>query len=204
MAAVLVLRLTAAIAALLLLVAGSPGLVRADRGVALDIGSISVDDPVAQGRAYALPTVGVRNPGTEPARYRMGMSVDGEQTARAAEWFSFEPREFELAPGAEQEVAIRLVVPEDARPMDYEGLITASLATEGSGARVGAAAAARVSFSVRSGGFVSDLVVGVGELFRAWLPWSVIGPAILLALAGVGLALRAASRRYAFRIERRG
>lgn len=203
MAAVLLLRLATAVAALVILVAGSPALVRADRGVALDIGSISIDGPLAQGRAYSLPPVGVQNPGTEPARYRMGMSVGGGQPAPPAEWFSFEPLEFELAPDAQQEVAIRLAVPEDAHPRAYEGLITASLTTDSSGARVGAAAAARVSFSVRSGGFVSDLVIGVGDLFSAWLPWSIVGPSILLALAVVGLTLRAASRRYALRIERR-
>lgn len=188
----------------LLVSSAQPMAVAATRGVAIDIGAIDIAEPLVGGGIYSLPPIVVRNPGTEAASYRMGSAPAADRPAPDPAWFTFEPEAFDLAPGGRQTVNISLRLPEDPRPDAYEGLITAQLIGDDSGARVGAAAATRLTLAVRSGGPLDDLLRTIGDLFGAWLPWSVVVPSVGgLVLVGF-IAVRVLSRRYAFRIERRG
>jgi hypothetical protein len=52
--------------------------------VAVDIGRIDVEQKLSRGGTYQLPTIGVRNPGTETTRYVMGISHIQDQSGRRA------------------------------------------------------------------------------------------------------------------------
>jgi len=186
------------IAAILALTVGT-GIAAGSVGVAVDLGLIAIDQPLDRGMSYNLPTLGVRNPGTEPATYRMAIAPIAQKRAPTQSWFSFEPSEFTLAPGAKQVVAIRMAVPVDANPDAYESLLEAALVGQGQGAQVGAAAGARLTFTVRlSSGFEAVARQAI-DLFERWLPWSVMVPGLVL----LTVLLRWGGRRFRLRIERR-
>src|SRR5215211_6330170 len=51
----------------------------ADIGVAMDVGKVAIDQKLEKGGSYQLPSIGVRNPGSETATYRMGVSYLQDQ-----------------------------------------------------------------------------------------------------------------------------
>ena len=119
-------------------------------GVSIDVGSIDVSDDLAPGGEYRLPAFGVRNPGTEPTTYKLVVSyIDDQPAGRPAEaWFTFEPAELTLQPGESRPVQARLTLPVDSEPGTYAALIGPQIVSQGGGAQVGAAAAARLTFEV--------------------------------------------------------
>jgi hypothetical protein len=151
--------LPAALVLLALLAAGPAG---ASTGVSIDVGRIAVSEVLAPGGEYRLPAFGVRNPGTEATSYRITVSyLDGQEGTRPpAEWFTFTPAELTLEPGQSRPVQTRLVVPPDADEGPYAALIGPQIVTVGGGAQVGAAAAARLTFTV-----------GPCEGLECWLRW---------------------------------
>lgn len=191
-------RLVLIVPILLLLTAGAAA---AGKGVALDLGRLDVAQTLTPGGSYRLPPVGVRNPGDETTRYRIVVSqIEGQGGRTVPEsWFRFEPRELILKPGAIRKVQTRLTLPTGADPGDYEGLLAAQIVTEGEGAQVGAAAAARVTFSVESATLLGAWWYRVRTFFSEHGPWTWLVPS-LLALALAGRQLRG---RFAFRVERR-
>ena len=144
----------------LILVLATAALAQADTGVAIDIGKIAVDQRLSKGGSYQLPVIGVRNPGSEPSTYQMGVSSIQGQAARRAPggWFTFTPRQFILEPGATQPVRVTLDIPTNARPDDYAALLRVQVAPAGQGAQVGAAAASQLTFTVKP-----------SSLLEAWL-----------------------------------
>jgi hypothetical protein len=175
----------------------------ASRGVAVDIGAIEIHDAVTSGRPYDLPKITVSNPGSNAAMYVMLVRpIDGAEEPRS-DWLAFEPRQFALAPGDQRAISVRLNVSSDARPSTYEGLLVAQLADEGSGALVGAAAAVRLTFQVRSGGLLPDIVIAIGDAWSAWMPWSLVALTALAAMLAMVSMLLALRRRYSIRLERR-
>lgn len=172
----------------------------ASTGVSIDVGSIEVSEVLAPGGEYMLPTFGVRNPGTEPTTYRLVVTyLDGQTAAEPAEgWFTFEPGEMTIAPGESRPVRTRLVVPPDAEPGEYAALIGPQIDSTGEGAQVGAAAAAKLTFTVaESSGFEAWLRI----LWRFIVqnPW-------VLAVAGLVLLLvvaRSLRTRFTLSVSRR-
>jgi hypothetical protein len=160
----------------------------ADRGVALDLGGIDVVQTLTPGLGYELPPLGVRNPGDQTTSYRLVVSNVERQDGRSipADWFRFQPTELTLRPGTTEKVRLRLSVPSGADPGDYRGLLAARIVEKDKGARVGAGAATRVSFSVEPatllGGWWDRLRTTVSEN----QPWTWLVPA-LLALTLLGL-----------------
>ena len=145
--------------------------------------------------------MGVRNAGTEPSSYVMGVSyLDGQTRRRPPEaWFEFEPREFELAPGETQPVEMTLHIPTSASPDDYASLLSAQIAPEGDGARVAAAAGARIEFTVSPSNAFEAWRLRARTVLDDYSPWSYVVPlAGVVLLAAVWL-----SRRFSFRLERR-
>jgi hypothetical protein len=179
----------------------SPGIASADRGVALDIGRLDISQTLTPGGGYRLPPLGVRNPGDQVTSYRIVVShVDGQNGRPIpSSWFRFEPRKLTLKPGKTQKVQVRLSVPTGADPVHYEGLVAAQIVTKGKGAQVGAAAAAKVTFSVESSTWLGALWYHIRTFFSDHEPWTWLVPA-LLAMALLGSQLR---QRFSFQIARR-
>jgi hypothetical protein len=177
------------------------GTASADRGVALDLGKLEISQVLTPGGGYRLPPIGVRNPGDEVTSYRMVVSsVQGQAgTPVPDDWLEFEPREVTLKPGETRKVSARLSLPTGADPGDYEGLLAAQIVTEGGGAQVGAAAAAKVTFEVESATLLGAWWHKLSTWFTDIAPWTWLVPA-LLASTLIAWQLR---RRFAFRLERR-
>jgi hypothetical protein len=181
-----------------LLVSAAP--VFGGKAVSIDVGTISVRERLVPGGEYRLPTFGVRNPGTEPTAYVIAVSyVDGQEALRPpAEWFTFSPDSFSLEVGASRPVEARLTIPGDAEPGEYQALIGPQIVSDGTGASVGAGAAARLSFSVDPS---SALDAFLRQLFRflAENPWVLVLSGLLLLI----VVLWFLRRRFAFSISRR-
>lgn len=172
----------------------------ATTGVSIDVSRIEVTEQLAPGGEYTLPTFGVRNPGTEPTSYAIVVTyIDGQETRQPpAAWFTFSPGSLTLQGGQSRPVTTSLEVPPDAAPGEYSALIGPQIAAEGSGAQVGAGAAARLTFTVSE-----------CEGFDCWLRWigRWIGEHLYVLLIPLALAaligLRIVRRRFAFTIQRR-
>jgi hypothetical protein len=173
----------------------------ANRGVALDLGKVEIEQALTPGGGYRLPPVGVRNPGDEPTTYRMVVSsVAGQSRSPVpASWVRFSPREVTLRPGETTKVEPRLSLPTGANPGGYEGLLAAQIVTGGRGAQVGAAAAAKLAFEVESttllGAWWHELTTASAE----HSPWTWLVPALLAS----ALAASQLRRRFSFRVEKR-
>ncbi|HEX5590322.1 MAG TPA: hypothetical protein VFX65_08550 [Candidatus Limnocylindrales bacterium] len=169
-------------------------------GVSIDVGRIDVSEDLAPGGEYRLPAFGVRNPGTEPTTYKLVVSyIDGQDAGRPAEaWFTFEPAELTLQPGESRPVQARLTLPVDSEPGTYAALIGPQIVSEGGGAQVGAAAAARLTFEVApSSGW---------DAFLRWFSRLIAEQPALLVLPGATLLLLVLwvlRRRFSISIARR-
>jgi hypothetical protein len=181
------------------LLSGAPA--AADRGVSIDVGRVAVTQKLLPGGGYRLPAFGVRNPGDEPATYRMvSSSITGQAGKEAPpQWFRFRPSTFTLEPGATRAVTARIDLPAGADPGDYEALVGAQLVGEADGATVGAEAAARVSFSVEPSSLLAAYWLETKRFFSTRAPWSWVVP-LVLALAGVAAVVR---RRFSFSVARK-
>jgi hypothetical protein len=177
-----------------------PAVVGASRGVSIDVGRIDVSEELAPGGDYRLPAFGVRNPGNEPTTYKLVISyVDDQDAERPAEgWFTFEPAQFTLGPGESRAVQATLTLPVDSEPGAYEALVGPQIVAEGSGAQVGAAAAARLSFTVAPSSGWDSFLRWLSRLV-AQNPFFLVVPIALFVLL-VAALLR---RRFAFSIARR-
>ncbi|MFY9578673.1 MAG: hypothetical protein WAQ33_05060 [Gaiellaceae bacterium] len=179
----------------------SAGVAAADRGVALDLGRLDVAQKLTPGGGYRLPPLGVRNPGDEVTSYRIVVShVEGQDGKPIpADWVHVKPAELTLKPGRTQKVQARLNLPTGADPGDYEGLLAAQIVTKGKGAQVGAAAAAKLTFSVEASTWLGAQWYRIRTFLSGHEPWTWLIPA-LLATALLGRQLR---RRFSFQVARR-
>ena len=174
--------------------------VTASMGVSIDVGRIDVSEDLAPGGEYRLPAFGVRNPGTEPTTYKLVVSyIDGQEAGRPAEaWFTFEPAELTLQPGESRPVQARLTLPVDSEPGAYAALIGPQIVSEGGGAQVGAAAAARLTFEVApSSGW---------DAFLRWFSRLIAEQPAILVMPGAALLLLVLwvlRRRFSISIARR-
>lgn len=173
----------------------------ASQAVSIDVGRIDVSDALAPGGQYKLPAFGVRNPGTESTTYRVVVSyIEGQDAGRPDQaWFTFSPSELTLGPDESRPVTATITLPTDAEPGQYAALVGPEIVSTGTGAQVGAGAAARLTFTVaESSGF---------DAFLRWLgrtisqnPWLLVIVALALLLVGLWF-LR---RRFSFSVSRRG
>lgn len=151
-------------------------------GVSIDVARIAVSETLDRGGRYDLPTFGIRNPGTEKTSYTLEVSyIDGQRARQPkASWFEFTPVKLTLRAGESRAVLTRLRIPRGAEPGDYSALIGPRIVTGKKGAQVGAAAAARLTFTVAPSS-------GLAAWWR-WLkgldPLALAAPVLLLAAAG--------------------
>ncbi len=184
---------------LVLLTAGRSA--RASTGVAVNPGRIDLVGELRPGGSYRLPPIGITNPGTEVARYRMVViSIRNQLEARPlVSWFGLSQREFSLEPGATRPVSITLQVPPAARPGDYQALVGAQLEGVRQGASVAGGAAARLSFVVAPAGPLQAWLLQLWTLLVQLAPWSYLLPIGVLLVVSV----RKLRRVFTIKVERR-
>jgi hypothetical protein len=179
----------------------SAGPASADRGVAVDVGRIAISQKLLAGGAYHLPTIGVRNPGSEATSYRLQVSYTGGQPGKRppADWFRFAPETLTLRPGESQPVTTRIVLPTGADPGEYEALIGAQIVTTKKGTQVGAGAAARLSFAIEPSSLLEAWWLKAKAFLSDHAPMSwILALGLLLSLLGWQLR-----RRFTLGIARR-
>src|SRR5262249_6905913 len=144
---------------------------------------------------------GVRNPGDEVTSYRIVVShVEGQDGKPIpAAWVHTKPEELTLKPGQTEKVQARLDLPSGADPGDYEGLLAAQIVTKGQGAQVGAAAAAKLTFTVEASTWLGAQWYRIRTFLSSHEPWTWLIPA-LIATTLLGWQLR---RRFAFQVVRK-
>lgn len=122
------------------LLGGAPA--GAATGVSIDVARIAVFEELAPGGVYLLPAFGIRNPGTKRTTYHLGVTYIESQSRKQppVAWFRFEPSTVTLDGGEARAIG--------AGVGDYAALVGAEIAAERGGTRVGARAAARLTFVV--------------------------------------------------------
>lgn len=173
----------------------------ADRGVALDLGRLDIAQTLMPGGGYTLPPIGVRNPGDVATTYRLLVTHVADQSGKIVpeSWLHFSPATVTLKPGETKKIAARLSLPTGADPGSYEALLAAQIVTEGKGAQVGAAAAAKLDFKVKSATLLGAWWYRIRTFLSGNTPWTWLVPALLLA----GLGGWQARRRFSFQVVRR-
>ena len=181
------MRLVAAV--ILTVLAGMmPGAVSAQSGVGVNVGSIEVDQDLAPGGSYNLPSIGVINTGHDPGDYAVRITYlpDQEEDRPPEDWFRFSPEVFPLEPGESQAVGIHVNLPITARPGDYFALVEASpVQPDRPGVVIGVAVATKLSFTVRSSNRFVATVFWVYHRINDRSPYSYIAVG-LIALTVVG------------------
>lgn len=164
---------------LLVFVGLMSGTAAGQAGVGVNVGNIQVDEPLAPGGTYQIPSVGVINTGHDPAEYSLRIIYrhEQEELEPPEEWFAFHPDRFRLEPGLLQNVGISLRLPVTARPGDYFTFVEAyplptEEASEEGGVVIGIAAATKLNFTVEPSNPFSAAFLWTFHRFRDWSPWS--------------------------------
>ncbi len=183
------------------------GAALAQEGVGVNVGSIEVDEPIAPGGTYRLPSIGVINTGHDPGTYSLRITyLSGQPEMEPAEdWFRFSPDLFVLEPDEAQSVIVSIQLPLTARPGDYFAFVEAfpvRETEEGGGASVGIAAATKLSFTVEQSNVFNASALWVYHRFQDTSPFSYIGIGLLAAALAAFLLFRVGRVRLRFRLER--
>jgi hypothetical protein len=165
---------------------------QADRGVGVTLGAVAFDEPLARGGGYDLPAFGVLNTGDESGVFEVVITYLQDQTQfePAVSWFSIAPKRFSLDPRQIRNVDIRLMVPTDAKPGDYFAFIEAHSVSQSEGVTIGAAAAAKLSFTIKPSSWLEAQIVAINRRIDDLEPWSYLVPIAVLALLLIALASR--------------
>ena len=162
-------------------------------GVGVGTGKIQVDEPLKPGIINSLPALTVFNTGDESSDYGVSIEYQTSQPELKPnkEWFSFEPSNFNLEPGKAQIVQVKLTLPmSGVKPGKYfaylEAHPNATVAGKG-GTSVGAAAAAKLYFTIAPANFAQGAYYRMMALVMVYSPTSyviftMIGFACLVAL----------------------
>lgn len=154
----------------------------AGMGGGADLAEIEVDESLTPGREYQLPALGVLNTCDLAGRYEVTIDHmnDQAEVARVGDWFQFEPRSFDLDPGASTRVAVSIRLPADAQQGDYFVQIEVHPITVGGrGVDGGTVIATKLYFGVKKadGGFFQraafHVYVALGLVATVTLAWLV-------------------------------
>lgn len=170
-----------------------PQLALAKIGVGVGLGKVQIDESLAPGGIYNLPTLPVLNTGDEAGDYEVEVTYLSEQSEFQpdASWFTFTPQNFSLDAGGSQLVEVSLSLPIDVRPGDYFAFLEAHPVTEGEGVTIGVAAATKLNFTVKPSGVLGAAIERIRSLLEETKPASYI----VLGVIG-GVILIAVFRRY--------
>ena len=176
----------------------------ADQGVSISLGRIDVNERLVAGGRYHLPTLSVGNVGDQAERYEIAVNylddrADGDRPPR--DWFSINPSAVDLGPGESTAVQLDIELPPGARPGSYAALIEVQPKAGTVGTRIGAAAATRVSFTVKPSSWIEAWRLAATRTLEDYEPWSYIVPALALG----GLLIHGLRRRLrvSINVERR-
>jgi len=175
--------------------------VAADQGVSINLGRVDVDERLSPGGRYRLPTLVVTNTGDETSAFEVTTSYQaGVNASRPPEsWFEIDPPRFSLEPGGEQAVSLHIGLPATARPEHYAVLIEAHIVASTTETRVSAAAATRISFTVKPASLWSAWLLRAQRAFRDTMPWSYVMPAITMSVVTLYFVRRHVSIRLSVR-----
>lgn len=173
------------------LLGGAPA--GAATGVSIDVARIAVSAELAPGGVYRLPAFGIRNPGTKRTTYHLGVTYIESQSRKQppVAWFRFEPSTVTLDGGEARAIG--------AGAGDYAALVGAEIAAERGGTRVGARAAARLTFVVQRSSALDAWWRRLLRFTSENAPWTWLLPGLLLA----SLLAWQLRRRYSFSVARR-
>jgi hypothetical protein len=132
-----------------------PAAASANAGVGVGTGKIIVNDTLAAGMSYSLPSMAVYNDGDEPGDYEMAVTFNERQPQLKpdASWVSFSPQHFTLAPNAAQAVTLTLNLPASAKTGDYYAYLEAhgvAAPSQDGVTRISTAAAAKFYFTAKN------------------------------------------------------
>jgi hypothetical protein len=178
---------------LLLMMLTSAGLAYAQEvGVGINMGKISVDEPMMPGGSYKLPAVSIINTGQVASDYAMGVSYhqDQKELQPPAGWFEFDPKTVTLEPGKSQSVNITLHISVKAKPGDYFAYLEAHPVAKEGNVAIGIAAAAKLYFTVKPANIFSAFANVVGDFFGTRSPYSWVGLGIIVLIIVVFLFRR--------------
>jgi len=178
---------------LLLAMLSNMGLAYAQEvGVGINMGKISVDEPMMPGGSYKLPAVSIINTGQVASDYAMGVSYhqDQKELQPPAGWFEFDPKTVTLEPGRSQPVNITLHISVKAKPGDYFAYLEAHPVAKEGNVAIGIAAAAKLYFTVKPANIFSAFANVVGDFFGTRSPYSWVGLGIIVLIIAVFLFRR--------------
>lgn len=179
---------------LLLLIATAmlfPQTVAAKLGVGVGLGKIQIDEALAPGGIYKLPTLPVLNTGDEAADYEVTVTYLSEQPELTPDiaWFTFSPQSFSLDPGKSQNVDVSLNLPLDVRPGNYFAFLEAHPVKKAEGVTIGIAAATKLNFTVKPSGVLGAAIERVRSLLENNAPFSYIIFAVVGAVFALSLLI---------------
>lgn len=176
-----------------------PAVAHAEIGAGTDIGKIALTDRIETGGSYDLPVFKVINTGTEPTGYIVkAVPVKGSKTP-GANWFTFEPSAVFLGPSESAVIQVKMDVPANAAPGEYQALLVGEVdrgPAQASGARVNIGAGPRLEMTIVQSGPLSAAWYSVSSWFMGGMPWTAVALAALLLIvaAAVLIARRRAGR----------
>lgn len=179
-----------------LFVGASSGRAYADVGAGVGAAPVVLTQPARPGNTYRLPGLYVVNTGSEPGTYAVRVQRLGDgggPRSVPSSWVSVERQDIRLAGSEGTVVPLRLRIPADAAPGEYEtDLVAGTVTTGGPGAALGASAATKLAFRV----------VGGSSSWPPSLPgWAYVAIASVVVLGAGVTAWRRSG--FAIRFERR-
>lgn len=162
-------------------------------GVGVGLGKVQLDETLASGGVYNLPSLPVLNTGDEDGEYEVEITylADQEELKPEASWFSFNPQSFPLSAGSSQLVEVKLTLPIDTRPGEYFAFLEAHPVVKAEGTTIGVAAATKLNFTVKPSSILGAAVERIRSLIETNAPTSYY----VLGIAG-GVIILATARRY--------
>jgi P pilus assembly chaperone PapD len=157
---------------------------QAERGVGVNLAEIRVDENLAPGGSYKLPSVGVINTGDESGAFEVSVIyLEGQTDARPpATWFQIQPAQFRLGPGETQQVDVRVVLPTGATEGKYFAYLEAHPVTNDAGVSVNVAAATKLSFTVAAASWLDAQRTRINRWLDENQKWLLLGGVALLAI----------------------
>lgn len=159
---------------------------RADIGVGVGLGKIEIEEPIKAGSIYRLPEIVVYNTGDQEANYAMHLTLNERQEELKPDpaWFRFEPSNFKLKPNESRVVTPIFAPPLSTPEGNYFGYLEAypDATTEQGSAKIGVAAATKLSFKVVSSSLMQAIINRLKALYLKYSPITYLATAILVLI----------------------
>lgn len=178
------------LALLIIVLLSAPALAKV--GVGINLGKISVNQPLYAGGQYNLAKMSVINTGTESGEYKLSISyLEGQKKLKPDEaWFKFTPKKFFLKPGEAKQVDIEMLLPIDATAGKYFAFVEGRPVAKKKGMAIGVAAAAKLTFSVKSSSLFYAIINRLKAIILNLAPYSYIFFGLLALVLAILLTRR--------------